>query len=191
MSKGYACLASKKIEEAGYRLESVRAEDIELIRQFRNQQKKVLRQKNEISEAEQKAYFAKNIFPDFENQRPSQILLSFFSADQFIGYGGLVHLDWESGRGEISFLLETSRAQNPAQYERDFSQFLRLITRVGFQALGLNKIFTETYDVRPTHIQILEKHGLRLEGRLRQHISVEGQLVDSLFHGLLKDEYEF
>jgi RimJ/RimL family protein N-acetyltransferase len=53
-----------------------------------------------------------------------------------------------------------------------------------------SRLFTETYDIRPHHVAVLEKVGFRLEGRLRKHIAVEGVVTDVLFHGLLLEDYD-
>ena len=67
--------------------------------------------------------------------------------------------------------------------------FIRLIKKVLFEDLNFNRIFTETYDIRPHHISILEKNGFQLEGRMREHIQINNKFVDSLIHGFLKEYY--
>ena len=50
---------------------------------------------------------AQNFSKLFETDQPYQILFSFLKNNEFIGYGGLVHINWEEKKAEISFLLNT------------------------------------------------------------------------------------
>ena len=68
--------------------------------------------------------------------------------------------------------------------------FLVIIQQIAFESLKFNRIYTETFDMRPNHISILEKNGFKLEGRLRSHNNINGIFYDSLIHGVLKIEYE-
>jgi RimJ/RimL family protein N-acetyltransferase len=56
--------------------------------------------------------------------------------------------------------------------------------------LDLNRLFLETYDVRKKHIQIIEDSGFVLEGRLKQHVIINGAFIDSLIHGMVKSDYD-
>jgi len=121
--------------------------------------------------------------------QPKQLLFGYWQNDELIGYGGLTNTDWLSRRSEISFLLGTARTLDYENYAQDFSVFLGLLKRVAFAELGFNRLFTETFDIRPWHVKVLEENNFRFEGRLKQHVLIEGCYVDSLMHGCLK-EYE-
>ena len=185
----YACLIRKKISYEGYSIRTVEAGDIESIRQWRNAQMDVLRQKNEISQADQLAYYDQYVWPTLSCPHPKNILLAYLKNDQLIGYGGLVHISWEDRRGEVSFLLDPLRTCDQQAYRRDFLVFLSLIKSLAFEDLSLQKLFTETFASRGYHIGVLEDAGFSLEGRMRQHVTINGQSVDSLLHGCLKDTY--
>ncbi len=67
-----------------------------------------------------------------------------------VGYGGLTNIDWEARRAELSFLVEPARATDPECYEGDLRAFLALVVDgLVFADLGLHRVFTETYDIRP------------------------------------------
>ncbi len=175
-------------KEDGYELKAIEKKDMEKIRVARNQQIDVLRQKKEISREEQELYFDNVISPNLLKKNPEMILFSFFKNEIWIGYGGLVHLDFEHKRSEISFLVESSRANNAKTYKADFSHFLTLISDFAFNDLGLHRIFTETYEFRHEHIKILEDFGFKYEGTLREHLFVNNSPCDSHLHGLLAHE---
>ena len=181
----YACLPRSRITHQNYALRTIAPADIELVRQWRNAQMAVLRQEQEISKAEQVAYFERQIWPTLADSHPTNLLLAYLLDEQLIGYGGLVHIAWDHRRAELSFLLNPARAQTLAGYRTDFLAFLQLIKNLAFEGLKLNRLFTETYAIREHHISVLEAAGFRLEGTLRHHVIVDGRAVDSLFHGCL------
>ena len=188
-SSAYACLIRSKISHDDYSIRTVDAGDIESIRQWRNAQMDVLRQKNAISQDEQLAYYDKYVWPTLAYSHPKNILLAYLKNDQLIGYGGLVHIGWEDRRGEVSFLLDPIRTYDRESYKREFSVFLNLIKKLAFEDLNLKRLYTETFSNRADHISVLESAGFSLEGRMRQHVIINGQAVDSLIHGFLKDTY--
>lgn len=150
----------------------------------------VLRQTKVISKKEQEDYFKKYIWPDMSLKKPKNILLCFFLRNILIGYGGLVHIAWEHKRAEISFLLNDKDATNVSNYAEHFKVFLKMIQKISFLDLTFEKIFTETYAIRPNHIAVLEESGMVLEGVLRNHVLIGDNFVDSLIHGILRSDYE-
>ncbi|WP_345125284.1 GNAT family N-acetyltransferase [Hymenobacter antarcticus] len=186
----YRPLPQAEFRHEAYRLVPIRYEDREPIRAWRNAQLDVLRQAEPLSAAQQDAYFQKVVLPLFEKERPGQLLFSLLHHDELIAYGGLVHISWPDARAEVSFLADPARAANPTTYRQDFRAHLRLLGQVAFDGLKLNRLFTETYDIRPAHVAILEEAGFRLEGRLRQHVQLRpGTFADSLMHGQLAADY--
>ena len=185
----YACLKEQFFKDGGYTLLPLRKEDIFLIMEWRNGQINVLRQKGLLTLDAQQRYYKEIISSTFIEKQPDQILFSFLLDSQCVGYGGLVHIDWEARRGEMSFLADTVRAMQREVYEEDFSHYIRLFKRAVFEGLDFRRICGETYDVREHHIAIMEKNGFILEGRLREHVFINGLYVDSLMHGCLKKDY--
>jgi len=188
----YACLKQERYESGPLAVIPVREEDMELIRVWRNEQIRVLRQKKPLSPEDQRRYYREAVLPTFDQPQPPMLLFTYLQEDRPIGYGGLVHIDWENRRAEISFLLETARSKEDAdgEYARLFSCFLGFMKQIAFEELGLNRLYTETFDIRPLHVQVLEKNGFRPEGRMRQHVRINGRFVDSLIHGCLSEEQD-
>jgi len=173
-----------------YRLTPIRYEDREAIRSWRNAQLQVLRQAAPLTAEQQDQYFQKVVLPLFEQEKPGQLLFSLLHREQLVAYGGLVHISWLDGRAEVSFLADPARVADAATYRQDFLAHLRLLGQVAFDDLKLNRLFTETYDIRPAHVAILEEAGFRLEGRLRQHVRpTPDTFADSLMHGQLAADY--
>ncbi len=49
---------------------------------------------------------------------------------------------------------------------------------ITFNDLKLSKLVTETYNIRPWTIEILEKSGFKKEGILKKHVDIDGKLYD-------------
>jgi len=187
-SKKYKFLdfSIKSIKE--YSLLPIRKSDIENIRKWRNEQIDVLRQKNYLTKKEQEIYYEKIIKKSFSMDSPDMVLFSLLFKKQLIGYGGFVHINWNSKRAELSFLNDTLRSKKQF-YQKDFSAFLEIILKIGFENLNLNKITTETYNIRPIVIKILEKFNFKKEGVLKKHTKIDGEFVDSKLHAILRADY--
>lgn len=185
----YKIFGPKSLTQDRYSISSIQLEDAEEIRCWRNEQMFALRQSMVLSEEEQLAYFENVLKPEFNQTHPKQVLVRFCLNGKLIGYGGIVHLDWENLRGEVSFLLATERTSDSKSYSEELNLFFTLIKRLGFCELGLNKLTTEAYAHRAFHVQAIEDAGFSREGVLRQHVKIEGQWVDAVVASCLKTEY--
>ena len=185
----FKSLNKNRFELGAYAVVPFREEDKYRIKEWRNQQMDVLRQKRVLTDEDQENYYNRFILPSFSQEEPTIMLFSFLENEQCIGYGGLTNIDWASKRVELSFLVNHQRAANNDLYLKDFSSFIDLMKKIAFDELNFNRIFTETYDLRPLHIRILEENGFKLEGRMKEHILVNGVLTDSLIHGFIKKYY--
>lgn len=185
----YRHLPDLTIASGASSLRCVQDDDIEPIRQWRNAQMDVLRQDRPISADRQRAYFAREIWPQMEAERPSTVLLSFRRDDELVGYGGLVHIAWEHSRAEISVLMRSDIAGDEVAYHPLLRTFLFLVRELAFNRLGLNRVYLETYSIRTKHIATLEACGFQLEGRLREHVRIDGAPADSLIHACFAREW--
>ena len=167
----------------------IRHKDKYEIMEWRNAQIKHLRQNSQLTIESQEEYFNKVINDLFNEQQPNQLLFSFLEMDVCIGYGGLVHMNWEDKRAEMSFLVNPVIASNYKIYETSFSYYIKLIKKVCFEDIKFNKLFTETYCNRLEHIEILEKNGFIIEGIMREHIIQDSEFQNSILHSILQREY--
>ncbi len=175
-----------------YEIVPIRKKDIFLIMDWRNKQINILRQNKLLTKREQIKYYKTTIIPNFFKRHPDIILFSYLYDKKCIGYGGLVHIDWNNKKAEISFLLDPIRLENEKQYEHEFSIFINFMKKISFEKLKFNKIYTETFDLpeRKKHIEVLEKNGFKFEGKLREHVYKKGKYIDSLIHSFLIKEYK-
>lgn len=185
----FKMLTKNRFELGKYAVVPFREEDKYRIKDWRNQQMNVLRQKQMLTDKDQENYFLNFILPSFTQDEPRIMLFSFLENENCIGYGGLTNIDWECKRVELSFLVNPQRIGIQEMYTGDFSAFISLMKKIVFEELKFNRIFTETYDVRPLHVQILERNGFKPEGRMKEHTIVDGKFTDSLLHGFIKEYY--
>tara|TARA_B110000196_G_C21127910_1_gene656873 strand:+ start:1193 stop:1753 length:561 start_codon:yes stop_codon:yes gene_type:complete len=175
----YNCLDIQRFVIEDYLLVPIRKEDIQSIRIWRNSQIDVLRQKKPISENEQEEYYKNIIKKEFSEDKPKQILFSFLLKNECVGYGGLVHINWEEQSAEVSFLNETIRSKNLDFYFNDFSKFLNAILEIAFDKMKFKQLVTETYDIRLKTIEILEDFGFKKKICLEKHVKINEKFVDS------------
>lgn len=155
MTNHYRVLSQQVFTNGNYKIIPIRFEDRFKIMQWRNEQIYHLRQKKIITKMEQDEYFKKIISKSFNQEAPDQILFSFLKNGVFIGYGGLVHINWIIKEAEISFLFETKKEEK--YFSVFWSHFLDLIEKVAFKNLELLRIFTYSYNLRPKLYKLLEK----------------------------------
>jgi RimJ/RimL family protein N-acetyltransferase len=185
----YSCLKGFREKHMAYEVSSIKMEDSIHIMRWRNNQITALRQKKPLTEKSQLKYFEETVRPQFSQERPEQVLLRLTYEDKLIGYGGLVHLNWEDARGEVSFLLEPERTKDEKLYQRECKLFMNLLMKCAFLTLNLNKISTEAYAHRKFHVMVLESSGFTREGVLRQQTQIEGEWIDAVVASCLKSEY--
>jgi RimJ/RimL family protein N-acetyltransferase len=186
----YRVMPRNSVTDGVIVLRAVEPGDVESIRQWRNAQMDVLRQRLPLTPGAQRAYFASVVWPMKSHVEPSQILFAIEQEGILIGYGGLVHISWPDLRAEVSFLLEPSMEKELEARSAAFSRFLDLVSALAFQDLRLHRLSTETSNLRSAHIATLENSGFTQEGRLRENIIVENIFRDSILHRLLVSEWE-
>jgi RimJ/RimL family protein N-acetyltransferase len=176
----YKCLGESSFAQDGYELIPIRDADKFLIMGWRNEQLDILRQSSPITAEQQENYFKHTVDELFNQEKPSQILWSFLLNKELIGYGGLVHIDWNAMHAEISFLLETRRNNNIDQFKTAWSNYLDLITDVAFNKLNFQKIHTYAYNIRDYYFEVLYQKEFVKEGHLKNHIMIKDRLEDVL-----------
>lgn len=184
--KKYLFLKKNRYDYEKYSLIPIRIMDSRKIRNWRNDQIKFLRQNVPISNSKQNLYFQKVIKPTFDKSKPKLILFSYLHNSHLIGYGGFVNIDWKNKIAELSFLIETSRSKKVI-YNHDFTIFLKLIKNIACSELKFHELYTETYDIRPSHIQTLEKNNFKLNTKIIGGKIIDEKPIDLLFHSYICD----
>lgn len=178
----YKVLSRKSFCANNYCLLPIRYEDRLHIMNWRNEQIEILRQKELLTVEKQDKYFKEVIAKLFEEEEPVQLIFSLLLDNKLIGYGGLVHIDWNKRTAEISFLDSNERARDLKLFTEDWTSFLRLIEVVAFEEINLNRINTYAYNLRPYLYPILETAGYAKDENKKQSLAENDKYSDIVIH---------
>lgn len=182
MNRTYKNINSDSFNNGIYSLVPIRDKDKYDIMNWRNNQLDILRQETILSIEQQEHYFKMVVNKLFDEDEPKQLLFSFLENNKLIGYGGLVHIDWESKTAEISFLTETSRNKNVDVFISDWVNYLTILKKVANEYLNFKSIYTYAYDIRPNLYIALQEAGFTEINRHKNHIQIEDKKVDVVIH---------
>lgn len=135
-------------------LNHLRREHIYKIMEWRNAQMEWLRQAKPLTVEDQEKWFNTYI-NGLTTYCPPNYLYAIYWFSDFIGYGGLVHIDWDKMEAEVSFLLNPE-IENVEEIYREF--IVRLIKQV-VKKFELKRITSETFANRTSHTEMLERFG--------------------------------
>jgi RimJ/RimL family protein N-acetyltransferase len=183
----YRCLQKEKFQKNEYSIVPIRFEDRIEIMNWRNEQIYHLRQSKPLTEADQNHYFQNIVAKLFEQKQPGQVLFSYLENDTCIGYGGLVHINWTDQNAEISFIMDTTLEKEHFHFH--WQTYLELLEKVAFEELGLHKIYTYAFDLRPHLYVALESSGFQKEAVLKEHCIFNNSLKDVVIHSKFNDFY--
>lgn len=178
--KNYNVLEQNIWQLGNYSLVPIRYEDRLEIMNWRNEQIYHLRQDKPLTKRDQDTYFENVVLNLFNAQQPNQLLFSYLENDTCIGYGGLVHINWTDQNAEISFIMDTTLEKEHFHFH--WQTYLELLEKVAFEELGLHKIYTYAFDLRPHLYVALESSGFQKEAVLKEHCIFEGQFKDVVIH---------
>lgn len=100
--------------------------------------------------------------------------------------GGIgLNVDKDHDRAELGYWIGV-----PFWRKGIATEAAREIVRYGFETLGLNRIFANCYVGNPASQRVLEKLGMKYEGRFRQHVRKWGEYKDTDNYSLLADEWK-
>jgi len=178
--KSYKALNNQIYSSGKFSLVPIRFEDKLDIMKWRNEQLYHLRQQKPLTLEDQEKYFNDVISNLFEQEKPNQILFSFLENDICVGYGGLVHINWINKNAEISFLMDTDLEKK--YFNKYWKIYLALIEKLAFKNIGLKKIYTYSYNIRPQLFDVLLNSEYVEEAVLKDHVFVDNSYQDIRIH---------
>ena len=189
LCKNYKALGLCQIKIRKYSFDVVSLRNSEQIRLWRNSEQNLLRQSGDIGYFQQKLYFLKSVFLEKFKEKPRNILFSISDGQILVGYTGLVHIDWENNRAELSFLLDPKFKKNDPVDCEIFYEWLDFASYVAFFKLNLSKITTETFEHRKSYCTALENYGFEREGYLKWQYINGSEHVSSYLHAMTRNNY--
>ncbi len=176
----YKVLNNQVYTKDNFSIVPIRYEDRLDIMKWRNEQMYHLRQAKPLTIKDQDDYFENVVSKLFEAEKPNQLLFSFLKNGEFVGYGGLVHINWIDKNAEISFIMNTELEKD--NFQKHWNIYLGLIEKVAFEELNFHKIFTYAFDLRPHLYEALESSKYIEEARLKDHYLFKNKFIDVVIH---------
>jgi RimJ/RimL family protein N-acetyltransferase len=137
-----------------------------------------------ISFAGEEKWFERNLTKPLEEQVLA-IEAKTPSGWTHIGNCGFHFVNWINRSAEMGIAIGEKSYWNQGHG----TDAVRLLLRLGFNELNLNRISLEVYSFNTRAIRCYEKSGFVLEGRLRQAICHHGEYVDALMMSVLRSEW--
>ena len=103
-----------------------------------------------------------------------------------IGNCGFLEIDWRNRLSEFGIFIGDKTYWNQGYG----SEAVRLLLKLGFDSLNLNRIFLRVFENNPRAIRAYEKVGFVHEGRQRQAEWRDGRYIDVLMMSILREEYK-
>lgn len=179
----YKALKQQIFTYENYSLVPIRMKDRFDIMKWRNEQIYHLRQNVVLTVEMQDNYFDNVVAKLFDLERPAQVLFSYLHNNTCIGYGGLVHINWIDKNAELSFIMSTELEKT--EFNKHWSIYIKLIKEVAFVDLGLHKVYTYAFDLRPHLYKVLEDNGFVREAILNEHCLCNNKYKDVVIHSII------
>ena len=126
------------------------------------------------------------MFVGWQGERPRtkyQFALVLPETGRLIGNCGIRVNDPARREGNIGYALD------PAHWGRGYAtEAARALLAFGFGDLGLHRVWAHCVAENAASARVLEKVGLRQEGRLREHEVFKGRWWDTLLYAILDRE---
>ncbi len=103
---------------------------------------------------------------------------------QMIGTCAFDRIDWQARSAEFGILIGEKQYWNQGYG----SEAVRLLSRHGFGALNLHRIYLHVFANNPRAIRAYQKAGFTEEGRERQAEFMDGQFIDVIRMSLLNGD---
>lgn len=107
------------------------------------------------------------------------------STEKTIGKCGYHTWHKEHARAEIGYGLFSDDYKNKGIMKEAFMPVLRY----GFENMGLNRVEALISPENTPSLKLVQAHGFREEGLLREHYCKNGHIEDSVVYALLKKEF--
>ena len=120
---------------------------------------------------------------EFKKGREAVFAIERRSRKRIIGAVGLT-IDGENRNAELGYWVG-KRYRNMG-YATEAAE---LMLMYGFEELNLNRIHAHHFSRNPASGRVLEKIGMKKEGKLRQHAFKWDSFEDLVLYGILREEY--
>ncbi len=132
---------------------------------------------------ESKAYL-RFILKQYRDGTPSSYGIVLNATGRLVGTIGFMWYNQENNAAEVGYSLARSLWNNGLMTEA-----LSAVIDMGFNELNLHRIEAQHESVNPASGRVMEKCGMRHEGRLRGRIFNKGKFVDVELYAILRSDW--
>ncbi len=118
-------------------------------------------------------------------EQPFAIEIKDADGWRLVGNCGFFDIHWMVRSGEVGLFIGDKSCWNKGYG----TEVMRLLLRVGFETLNLNRIFLRVDEANHGGIRAYEKAGFVHEGRFRKGTFQGGEYRDMLFMSVLRSEW--
>jgi RimJ/RimL family protein N-acetyltransferase len=172
-----------KGEKVGLR--AIEHDDLPQLLEWRNrpEYRRFFREYREISMSQQIAWFESTVLKD---SRTIMFSIVEQTSQRLLGACGLCYIDWVNRNADFSIYIGADDLYIDGLLAPDAALTM---ARYAFDELCMHKLWCEIYCFDKLKIKFFDNLGFTLDGRHRQTHWAEGAWHDSLFYGLLSDEF--
>jgi diamine N-acetyltransferase len=138
-----------------------------------------------LSLLQEEAWFERILKHPVEEQ-PLAIEVLLKGTWTHIGIIGFDTINWQSRCAEVGIFIGEKSFWNQGWGTRA----MRLMLKHAFNTLNLNRVKLFVYETNQRAIQSYKKAGFIEEGRMRQERFLNGQYVNTVFMGILRNEWQ-
>ena len=166
-------------------LRAIEREDLPHLLAWRNrpEYRRYFREYRELGHSQQSNWFESQVIKD---DRTIMFAIIDLASERLLGACGLCYIDWVNRNADFSIYIGADNLYIDELLAPDAALTM---ARYAFHELALHRLWSEIYDFDHSKKQFFEKMGFTLDGRHRQTHWGEGKWHDSLFYGLLQDDF--
>jgi hypothetical protein len=166
-------------------LYAIEREDLPQLQRWRNNPniRKFFREYRELSVDQHQRWYEEIVIGD-----PDTLMYAIrrTSDKALLGCCGFNHVNWVHRRAELSIYIGMKESYIDREgYAKDS---VAILLRYGFNELGLQRIWTETYSFDKQKRDLLTNIGFLEDGVLRNNYFFDGKWWDSIVISILPDE---
>lgn len=167
-------------------LRAIETGDLAQLLEWRNQPdfRRYFREYRELTSEQQTAWFENVVVKD-----PTVRMFAIVSLEdqRLLGACGLCYIDWVNRNADLSIYIGDGGVYIDETFAPDAAKTL---LKYGYEQLNLHRVWSEIYSIDKAKQAFFSGLGFTLDGTHRQTYWCDGEWHNSLFYGLLRDEFD-
>lgn len=112
--------------------------------------------------------------------------IRLMSDQRLIGFISLHSIEWNNRSGRLAIGI----GEKDCRHIGLGTEAIQLLMKYAFHELNLHRLGLDVISNNPSAIRSYEKAGFVVEGRIRESVLRDGQILDRIYMGLLRSDWE-